>query len=263
MLKAYMKIANLSFQNHMEYKTNFIMTFLYRLLPFLINILVWLAISDSSTFAMSKDEIITYYMVGLITSNLVVCSIQNEISEDIRNGTINKYLIKPISYFGYQFMKDVVFRINFVVLGFIPVFLLFVSLHKYIILQFNAIYCMLFIISAIIGYIINFLLCFLLSELSFYFTNVSVLFSASDVLKNIVSGSVFPLMLLPMQIADILMILPFSYISYFPTIILLQEYSIEIIIKRLLIGIIWCMVLGGLSHLTWRRGLRLYSAFGG
>ena len=85
-----MKIANLSFQNQMEYKTNFIMTFLYRLLPFMINVLVWLAISDSSTFTMDKDEIITYYMIGLITSNLVVCSIQNEISEDIRNGTINK-----------------------------------------------------------------------------------------------------------------------------------------------------------------------------
>lgn len=263
MLKAYLKICNLSFQNQMEYKTNFIMTFLYRFLPFMINILVWLAISDSSTFAMSKNEIITYYMIGLITSNLVVCSIQNEISEDIKNGTINRYLIKPINYFGYQFMKDIAFRIIFIILGSIPIIFMFFLMNRYITIQFHIIYFFLFIISAIIGYIINFLLTFLLSELSFYFTNVSILFSASDVLKNIVSGSIFPLMLLPIRIANILMILPFSYISYFPTIILLQQYSIKIIVVRLIIGIIWCVILAILCHITWKRGLKTYSSFGG
>lgn len=263
LMRAYIKISNLSFQNQMEYKTNFIMTFLYRLLPFMINILVWLAISDSSTFTMSKDEIVTYYMVGLITSNLVVCSIQNEISEDIRMGTINKYLIKPINYFGYQFMKDVAFRITFIILGIIPIAILFSLMKSYIVLQFHMGYCVLFIVSIMIGYIINFLMSFLLSELSFYFNNVSVLFSASDVLKNIISGSVFPLMLLPAQIADVLMILPFSYISYFPTIILLQDYSIENVLVRLLIGIIWCIVLGELCHITWKQGIKSYSSFGG
>lgn len=263
MLRAYMKIANLSFQNQMEYKTNFIMTFLYRLLPFMINVLVWIAISDSSTFTMDKDEIITYYMIGLITSNLVVCSIQNEISEDIRNGTINKYLIKPINYFGYQFMKDVAFRFSFITLGIIPIIIIFAFMRQYIIIQFSVEYCLLFVLSIMIGYVINFLLCFLLSELSFYFTNVSVLFSASDVLKNIVSGSVFPLMLLPVQVADILMMLPFSYISYFPTIILLREYSIKTILIRLLVGVLWCAILGILCHITWKRGLKSYASYGG
>ena len=87
-MKTYLKIINLSFQNQMEYKLNFIMTFIYRLFPFAINILVWLSVSNTSHFLMSKSEIITYYMIGLVTSNLVVCSIQNEISDDIRNGTI-------------------------------------------------------------------------------------------------------------------------------------------------------------------------------
>lgn len=262
-MKTYLKIINLSFQNQMEYKLNFIMTFIYRLFPFAINILVWLSVSNTSHFLMSKSEIITYYMIGLVTSNLVVCSIQNEISDDIRNGTINKYLIKPISYFGYQLMKDVAFRFTFIILGIVPITISFYLMKKYITLGLNVLYVILFIVSVIIGYMINFFLSFLLSELSFYFTNVSVLFAASDVLKNIVSGAVFPLALLPPNIAEILSLLPFSYIAYFPTIILLEQYSVTEIILKLALGVLWCVALALNSRAVWRKGLKTYSSFGG
>ena len=48
---------------------------------------------------MNRDEIVTYYFFNLITSNMLICSIQYDISDDIRTGSISKYLIKPITIF--------------------------------------------------------------------------------------------------------------------------------------------------------------------
>ncbi|MBU5317329.1 ABC-2 family transporter protein [Clostridium bornimense] len=262
-VSAYFKVANLSFQNQMEYKMNFLLSFAFKLIPFVINILVWLAVTSAGSFSMTQSEIITYYAISLITSNLIICSIQYEVSDDIRNGTINKYLIKPISYFGFQFMKDFSSRIIFIFLGIIPVILVLIALRNMIVFHFNFIFLVLYIVSLIIGYIINFLLSFLLSELSFYFTNVNVFFSTTDVMKNIVSGAIFPLALLPLGIQNILMYLPFSYIGYFPTVILLHQFTFEETLIKLFIGVIWCLLLAILCKMIWSKGISKYSSFGG
>lgn len=262
-IESYIKIIDLSFQNQMEYKMNFFLSFLFQLIPFIVNILLWLAITTTGTFSMTRSEIITYYAICLITSNLVVCSIQNEVSDDIRNGTINKYLIKPVNYFGYQLMKDFSSRIIFILLGCIPIAGVFFALNNIIEYQFDIIYLMLYIVALVVGYAINFLITFLLSELCFYFTNVSTFFSATTVLKSIVSGSIFPLALLPIGLVNSLQLLPFSYIVYFPTVILQQQYTVTETIRLLCIGMLWFLLLANLCKLTWSKGLEKYSSFGG
>ena len=259
----YLKILSLSLQVQLEYKMNFLLSFLFKLVPFVVNIFVWLAVSTIGKFSMSRDEIVTYYLFNLITSNMLICSIQYEISEDIRTGTISKYLIKPVSYMSYQMMKDLTSRVIFLLLGTIPVAFIVVVMRDYITYQFRAEYLIMYLLSLGIGYIINFFVCFLISELSFYFTNVSSVFATIDVIKDIISGAIFPLSLLPATVANGLIALPFSYIGYIPCSIMLGQYPIETVRLQMGIGILWCIALGLLSKLVWRSGLKKYAVFGG
>lgn len=259
----YIEVASLSFQSQMEYKMNFLLSFLFKLVPFIVNIFVWLSVTTVGKFSMSRNEIVSYYIINLITSNMLICSIQYEISNDIRNGTIGKYLIKPVNYLGYQFMKDMPSRLIFLYLGAIPSAVVIYFMRNFIEFHFSVIYLCLYIVSLIIGYVINFLLCFLISELSFYFTNVSSFFTTTDVIKDIISGAIFPLSLLPDAIANGLIFLPFSYVGYIPTVIMLQEYSVNTICIQLLLGGGWCLLLGALCKVTWSNGLKKYAVFGG
>lgn len=236
---AYFKIFKLSLEDQMEYKMNFILSFAFKLIPFIVNILIWFAVAGINHFSMNINEIITYYCLSLITSNLMVCSIQYEISDDIRSGTINRFLIKPVNYFGYHVMKDMPSRVVFVFLGFIPVTLVFLALHKYIVFTFNAANLILYILSLILGCGINFLLNFILSILSFYFTNVSSLFAAAGVIQDIVSGAIFPLSLLPAAVSRVLLFLPFNFIGFFPNAILLNRYSGKDMAFQFLLGLTW------------------------
>lgn len=254
--------GKLSLEDQLEYKINFILSFAFKLIPFVVNIFIWFAVAAANNFSMSINEIVTYYCLGLITSNLLECSMQYEISDDIRSGSINRFLIKPVSYFGYQIMKDMPSRVVFICLGFIPVTLIFLILHRYITFTFSAVNLALYILSLILGYAINFLLNFLLSILSFYFTNVSSLFAAG-VIQDIVSGAVFPLSLLPAGAAKVLLLLPFNYTGFFPNAILLNQYSLKDAALQFALGIVWFVVLAAACKAVWNNGLKKYAAFGG
>lgn len=259
----YFKTLNLSFQSQIEYKANFVMSFIFKLLPVLVNILIWISVNVSEQSNMTQSDIITYYCISLITTNLVTCFIQNEISQDICNGDICKYMIKPINYIFYQFFKDLAHRLIFIILGIIPVSIIFLLFHRYINLVVNFTDISLFILSIIVGYLINYLFCFIISELSFYFTNVTALFSSFDVLKNIVSGAIFPLNLLSASITGFLLYLPFSYITFLPTIILQKKYSISFIFEKMTIGLLWIVILFLIARFIWKKGIERYTTFGG
>ena len=262
-LSPYFEVFKLSLENRMEYKMNFILSFAVKLIPFAVNILLWLAAASAGRFSMTVNQIVTYYCLSLITSNLTVCSIQHEIAGDIRTGSINRFLIKPMNYFGYQVMKDLPSRAVFLVFGFLPVTLIFLILHRYIVFTFSVVNLLLYILSAVLGYAVNFLLNFLLSELSFYFTNVSSLFAVAGVLQSILSGAVFPLSLLPVSLEKALSQLPFYFIGFFPNAILLNQYSLESAALPFLSGLVWFLLLAAACKRTWGNGLKKYAAFGG
>ena len=261
-MKKYFKIFKISLISYLEYRVNFVLSFLFSLVPFSVSVLLWVAVAKHSEFIKVK-EVVSYYFVILIVKNITTTNSIIRFSDDIRLGELNKYLLKPYNYCFYNLMADLPERIVFIVMNFIPLILIYTFLHNYINLDLSLIKVFFFTIFLILGYLINFFIDFLIGLYSFYFSKVSSLYTSIKVLKNLSAGNIFPLLMLPAKIFLSLQFLPFMYTSYVPTMLLLERTSFDLILKNLFISITWLAILCLLSAILWKRGMKRYSAYGG
>ena len=261
-MKKYFKIFKISLISYLEYRVNFVLSFLFSLVPFLVSVLLWVAVAKHSEFIKVK-EVVSYYFVILIVKNITTTNSIIRFSDDIRLGELNKYFLKPYNYCFYNLMTDLPERIVFIVMNFIPLILIYTFLHSYINLDLSLIKVFFFIIFLILGYLINFFIDFLIGLYSFYFSNVSSFYSSIKVLRSLSSGNIFPLLMLPTKIFFTLQILPFMYTSYIPTMLLLEKTSFDMILKNLFISVAWLSILCLFSAMLWKRGMKKYSAYGG
>lgn len=261
-MKKYFKIFKISLISYLEYRVNFVLSFLFSLVPFAVSVLLWVAVAKQNEFIKVK-EVVSYYFVVLIVSNITTTNSIIKFSDDIRLGELNKYLLKPYNYCFYNLMADLPQRVVFIVMNFIPLLLIYIFLHNYISLDLSLIKIFFFITFLILGYLINFFIDFLIGLYSFYFSKVSSLFTSIKVLRNLSAGNIFPLLMLPTKIFITLQFLPFMYTSYVPTMLLLEEISFKLIIKNLFISVAWLVILYLFSAILWKRGMKRYSAYGG
>ena len=261
-MKKYFKIFKISLISYLEYRVNFVLSFLFSLVPFSVSVLLWVAVAKHSEFIKVK-EVVSYYFVILIVKNITTTNSIIRFSDDIRLGELNKYLLKPYNYCFYNLMADLPERIVFIVMNFIPLLLIYTSLYNYINLDLSLIKIFFFIIFLILGYLINFFIDFLIGLYSFYFSKVSSFYTSIKVLRNLSAGNIFPLLMLPAKIFLTLQFLPFMYTSYVPTMLLLERTSFDLILKNLFISITWLAILCLLSAILWKRGMKRYSAYGG
>lgn len=263
-MKLYLKIFKIGLSNHLEYRVNFLSSLLFSLVPFGVNTLLWVAVAyQNDQMLLGIEGIVSYYFITLIVSNITSTVSVLKISDDIRLGDLNKYLLKPYNYALYQLMIDMPQRIVFITINAVPLAIIYILLRKYIILQLSWAKIFLFIMFLFLSYLINFLIDFFISLYSFYFSKVSSFYTSISVLRNIASGTIFPLIMLPSGLFSALSVLPFMYTSYVPTMLLIDNVSLNVAFRNLLISLVWVLMLTFACMLLWKRGLRKYSAYGG
>ena len=152
-MKKYFKIFKISLISYLEYRVNFVLSFLFSLVPFAVSVLLWVAVAKQNEFIKVK-EIVSYYFVVLIVSNITATNSIIKFSDDIRLGELNKYLLKPYNYCFYNLMADLPQRVVFIVMNFIPLLLIYIFLHNYISLNLSLIKIFFFIVDKNYIYIV-------------------------------------------------------------------------------------------------------------
>jgi len=263
--KKYTKVAKVQFQNIFEYRFDILTNMIFSYIPLLANFILWFSIyNDGKNISLgySLKEIITYYFIIFVVDNLVNVNVEGEVSNYINTGEINKYLIKPINFMIYMFFKAVPYRLIFIISSIVPTIILGVILNKF--LELPGIYnLLLFSLSIALGYLINFLIKYFLGLLSFYFSQIRSLYLALEMIRWIVSGSVIPISIFPKYIYNILSILPFQFMAYFPATIFQERFLTNQLLWLFSLACGWIVLLYLICQITWRLGIKKYSAFGG
>lgn len=254
----YLKVMSIGIQNELEYRFNFLSKVVFSFVPFFVNLFLWKSIGYSDS-----QGIISYYYVTLILNIMIINNIAISISNEIRTGNINKYLIKPINYFLYYVSLDFPKRLVYMSIGMPIIVLLGFFIRGELELQFRLYNVLLFIGAALIGYMVNILISYILGITTFYFSEISSLYSTLEVIKSIFAGTVFPISLLSGTARILFHITPFPYICYVPASVFLGRFTIKEVEVYLVIGVMWVLMLYIISRLLWKSGIYKYSAFGG
>ncbi len=263
----YKRTFVLSVQRSMEYRASFFISILSAAFPIIMQYFLWTAIFNNSKasviYGFTYEQMIMYTALSSIVSIIVRAGFEWEIANDIKNGGLNAFIVKPIGYFSYRassFLggKSVQLVIMLALISFLLSIVNMVSGAG-----IEPIRVLIFAVIIFFAVILNFLMFFCLSTAAFWATEVWGIYAGFEVLINLLSGGLFPIDVFGERAVYVLNYLPFAYTIYFPVRVLNGNLDISSTLEGVLIQLIWIGLLTLASKLLWSAGTKKYVAVGG
>lgn len=266
-LAKYVQALVIGIQNALEYRANFLIHMVSALWPIIIQSFLWSAIYGSSdkaaVFGYTYTGMIAYTVIANLTARLVRTGFEYEMNDDIRNGGLAKYIIRPVSYFGYRlasFLGQKLIQSAFMAI----VLAVAVSVLASVVgAGFSSAGVLLFPATLLFAFLLNYMIFFCVGTIGFYLTEIGFLFEAVRIVIIALSGGIFPLTVFGPWGEAILSALPFRYTINFPVQVLTMKVTGTEIFSGLTFQFIWCVVLGLVAGLPWKIGMKRYVAVGG
>jgi ABC-2 type transport system permease protein len=253
-------------QSNLVYRWNFAVRSLFWLFHLVVVFILWGAAYAGKgeiggfTFA----QTLTYF-VAIFVLQFFIGAFNEDylISEDIRNGLINQFLLKPINYFAYRLSVFAAARVVSGALGILAVLVALPFFRGYLALPHDGWRILLGIPAMALTAIIQFSMAYCFGLLAFWFLEIQGFVILSMAVETVLGGQIFPLDLLPPAVFNAVRFLPFFYQAYFPAAILTGRRGLDFAVQGLAIQAFWAFALVCLAEFIWRRGLRHHTAAGG
>ena len=263
----YWSIFKISFEEEFAYKLNFIMWRIRNVFQIIVTFFLWSTIFSNPSeviFGYDRAKILTYVFAIMIVQAIVLSARAVDVSTDVAEGNLSNYLVKPISYFKYWFTRDISSKALNLIFATFEFTLLFIILKPAFYFQTDIYTILSFLISIAIAVVIYFCILFIISAVPFWAPELgwASQFLVTIVIIEFLSGSLFPIDILPLWLQKIVMATPFPYMIYFPVEVYLGKITGMPMIQGFLISIVWMVILWFFMKYIWNKGLRVYQSLG-
>jgi ABC-2 type transport system permease protein len=266
LLAKYGQAFLLGLQSNVVYRWNFAVRGGFSFFHLAVVFVLWrAAYAGTATIGgFGFDATLTYF-VTLIVLQFFISAFNEDyqISDEIRNGLINQFLLKPINYFLYRLSIFSAARLVSGALILLPLALALPWLRGYLVWPQEAWRWQLGVPAMAMGALIQFTIAYCFGLMTFWFLEIQGFVILSLAVESILGGQMFPLDLLPPAVFRAAQWLPFYYQMYFPAAILTGRIGRTLAVSGLGLQAGWCVILLGLGQFLWRRGLRRHTAVGG
>lgn len=253
-------------QSNIVYRWNFGIRAIFSLFHLAFVFILWTAAYSGQTEigGFNLNETLTYFIVILIMQFFIGAFNEDyQISEDIRNGLINQFLLKPINYYLYRFSIFIAARLVSGFLVVLPLLLALPLIKDNIVLPEETWRILLGIPAMLMAALIQFTIAYIFGLLTFWFLEIQSFIILSLAIETVLGGQMFPLDLMPAWFFRISQWLPYYYQMYFPTAIFTGRLDEATALSGLAIQAFWVVALLALAQFLWTRGLRRHTAVGG
>lgn len=254
-------------QKAIEYRFDFFVGYFSAIFPIIIQVSMWSAIYSSTKtgilYGYSYQQMILYtFFVGIV-SRFLSTGFEYEMNDDIKNGGLNKYIVKPVNYCFYRggcFLGE---RSSISIVFFVILIVLCAIFRVIGFFQIDLLKIICFLMALMFSLLLNFFLYFCIGMSGFWFSEISRVFPAIGVIFTVISGGIFPLDILGENFNQFISLLPFKYLLQFPVDIIVGKQLHYDIILGFIIQVFWIFVLGFCTQILWKKGLQKYIAVGG
>ena len=270
MLK-YFSILRINWIHSLEYRANALIGLFAILSGLFIEYQIWTLIFESNNHSpismagtseiFSFDKLIVFIFLSIIVGQLKSSWVtSSQMILEIRQGIINKYLIRPISYFWYHFMMFIGMNsLYFIVYSFLVI--LFIIIYPGML--FNSFQSILgFIISLSISIYLSYCIYFIMVCFTFWFGEVRSIVTAYNLGMLMISGQYIPIRLFPESVLSVLQWTPIPYLVDLPVSIATGLIDYTNWINDIGFAFLWCLILTVISLIIYRFGIKRYEAYG-
>ncbi|MFA6285255.1 MAG: ABC-2 family transporter protein [Parcubacteria group bacterium] len=265
MIRKYSMIINNEIQRQFTYRLNIAAYAFGNIAELVALTVVWTIVyrNIDTIQGYSSNEMITYVVFAWFFSFLTTTySFEQNVARDIHQGTLSSLLIKPQSYIRYV-MAVAVGRISIafgiVIIQGILVFLFFSDVLIFSV-DLPTIFLLFFMLVA--TFAINLFLSIIIGFIAFWTNEVFGLYYSLKVFAKFMSGTFFPIILLPVFFVKVCFFFPFAYTIYIPVQLYLGKISFAEGLRGFAIEVLWLGILYVIIRVLWKLGLKKYEGVG-
>jgi len=255
-LPLFAKFAAVSFQKQITYRFDYFMGVLNGFLYVFIFTSLWRALYSHSEIAthggFSLPSIITY-AVMVMAVRISFSMEENAIYKKVQDGSVAIDLIRPVSIFFMHLAQSVGHSFFHILARTVPI-LLISALFFDLQIPTEPARLAAFLLSAVLGYLILFMINFCVGLLAFWFIEIFPFMLLKYGLFTLLSGAIVPIDLFPAFIRHAVALLPFQYVLYSPTSILIGHAPPETIPGIIAVQAVWVLIFSAISAAMWNAG---------
>lgn len=262
-MRTYIEFAIKKFQNKMAYRLEFFMGIVNTMMTIVVYLCIYRALYgntaefDGITFSM----VATNFVISLGLDNAFK---HNEmfLQDKIHDGTITNEFLKPVNFTLRMLSENIGEGIFKIVFNCIPA--VFVTMLYTTLCPPKSIICFLImLVSVMLGYLILWLISFIVQTWSFWLFSVWGIITIKNVFVNILSGALLPMWFMPEALRKIISFTPFESIYFTPVQIYLGELSGKDILSEMAVQLLWIVILGVIANVFWKKGVKKLVVQGG
>ena len=236
------------------YQADFYLSFISVPVELIVIFLFWSGILSGSSSEFCTEDIVAYFlfMQVLQLGYSPTMYVTYELFQEINNGTIITWIMRPITYPIYVLAQ----KFSQFLLNTSVAVLVSLAISSFLGYRISLICLLLGVLAIVGGNLLLFELQFLIGALTFWLKNVITL---RDVVMNIlfvIGGTMIPIDMTPLLLQKITVYTPISFIYFLPAKILSNQYEIELIFKSIILQFFWVIILGIVIMIVWQEGIR-------
>jgi ABC-2 type transport system permease protein len=253
-------------QSNIVYRWNFAVRSCFSVFHLVVVFILWGAVFAGvrNVGGFDFSQTLTYFVVLLALQFFIGAFNEDyQISEEIRNGLINQFLLKPINYFLYRFSIFGAARLVSGSLVLVPLLAILPAIGGRLSLPHEAWRLPFAVPAMALAGLIQFTIAYCFGMLTFWFLEIQGFVILSMAVEAILGGQMFPLDLMPPAVFHAAQFLPFYYQMYFPAAIVTGRMGRAAALHGLGMQACWAIALLAIAQALWARGLRRHTAVGG
>ncbi len=262
-MKKYLEIMHSVFFEYIAMRSRFFLWRLRQVIFILVTFLIWSSIfyGREAIFGYTRSEMLTYVLLASFIGNFALGTRSWEIAEKIVNGDIINNILKPLSVFKFYLARD--FADKLINIGFaaVEISILIFIFKPPIFIQTDPLILLITLLFLFFGTLIAFFMAMSFSFIGFWTTEYWAVQFVFFMLLSFVTGTYFPLDILPRPLYLALLLTPFPYLYYLPTKIFIKGIQ-PYFLPELLISLVWVYLIYKIARHLWNKGLREYNFFG-
>lgn len=260
----YLEISKINMKAQLAWRADVIFNMLFTIARILFAYLLWGTIFQGKSMIgqFTFHGMLSYYIISSFLSQLEMSGgVSNEIHDRIRQGTFSKFMVIPVNIEVYFVFMEVG------VVGFYFFFdLIAAVMWKFVFrIQFQFTHHPLILAYAVamilLGLLFMVQLNFLLGIMTLKYQGIGTFLMIKNNLMELVTGTIVPLALFPSVVVNVMKCLPFYYVTYLPSMLLIGQCEQEAL-KGLAILIAWCVGIQVVIRGTWKKYIRKYDGVG-
>lgn len=262
-MRVYIEFALKKFQNKMAYRLDFFMGIINTFLTIVVYICIYKALygKSSEVDGISFAMVATNFVISLGLSNAFEYN-EMFLQDKVRDGSVTSELLKPVNFIFRLLAENIGEGIFKIIFHFLPaVFLTLLYTELCPPKNMGAFLGMFFSIGC--GYLILWLISFIIQTWSFWIFSVWGIITIKNVIVRIFAGALLPVWFMPSAIRNVITYTPFESIYFTPVQIYLGEICGLEILYKIAIQIMWILLLGIVADFFWKRGVKKMVVQGG